>query len=250
MDHARALRSMSAHLAQPASAPSVIARSEWLSAGFPSTTPAVAKLYPLVDVDACSKVGIEPLALALHWVSLGIVRLQVRAKALGSGDYLALLRQVVSGAPGHVEVFANDRPDLAELAGCFGVHVGQSDLPVHVVKQTFPRLHVGVSTHDVTQLELALAANPDYVAFGPVFATGSKQNPEPCVGLAGLEVAHQRASAANIPLVAIGGINVDNVADVAPSCDFVAVIGALTSADLDDVQRRYVALMGRLAANK
>lgn len=202
----------------------------------------MASLYPLVDVDACSKVGIEPVVLALHWVSLGITRLQVRAKSSTSADYFTLLQKVVTAVPRGIEVFANDRPDLAELAGCFGVHVGQSDMPVQLVRQTFPRLHVGVSTHDVTQLELALSARPDYVAFGPVFTTGSKQNPEPCVGLDGLGAAHRAARAASVPLVAIGGIDRDNIRTVAPYCEFVALISALTAIDLSVVSERYLAL--------
>jgi thiamine-phosphate pyrophosphorylase len=206
----------------------------------------VANLYPLVDVDACFKVGIEPLALALHWVSLGIVRLQVRAKSLGSGDYLRLLQQIVSTLPKQVEVFANDRPDLAEIAGCFGVHVGQGDLPVQVVKQTFPKLRVGVSTHDRDQLVAALNERPCYVAFGPVFATGSKQNPEPCVGLGGLQDAYEEARAASIPLVAIGGISVDNIAKVAMHCDLVALISALTARELAVVSERYGELLSAL----
>lgn len=196
-------------------------------------------LYPLVDVDVCSKVGIEPLRLALHWVHLGITRLQVRAKSLGSGDYLALLREVVDRMPNHVEVFANDRPDLAELSGCYGVHVGQSDLPVREVLRNFPRLRVGVSTHDLRQLEAALAEGPTYVAFGPVFATGSKQNPEPCVGTAGLAAAHARARSAGIPLVAIGGIAIENIARVAAHCEWAALISALTASDLDLVSDVY-----------
>lgn len=199
----------------------------------------MAKLYPLLDVDACSKVGIEPLTLALHWVSLGIERVQVRAKSLGSAEYLTLLQEVVTAVSERVEVFANDRPDLAELANCHGVHVGQSDLPVHVVKQKFPRLRVGVSTHDITQLETALRERPDYVAFGPVFATESKRNPEPTVGLEGLTAAFRRARDAHTPLVAIGGINAGNIAAVAPHCDFVALIGALTARDLTAVSERY-----------
>lgn len=205
----------------------------------------MAKLYPLVDVDACSKVGIEPVRLALHWVSLGVSRLQVRAKSLASDDYLSLLLRIISAAP-HVEIFANDRPDLAELSGCFGVHVGQSDLPLPLVKQTFPGLRVGVSTHDLAQLDSALALDPTYVAFGPVFATGSKQNPEPSVGLAGLEAAYRKTVAARVPLVAIGGIHVSNIGSVAVHCDFVAVISALTANDLSVVSARYEALSSQL----
>lgn len=210
-------------------------------------TERVARLYPIVDVDACSKVGIQPLQLALHWTGLGVRRLQVRAKAVGSGEYLELLRQIVGALPPDVEVFANDRPDLAELAGCTGVHVGQSDLPVPVVKQTFPRLLVGVSTHDLTQLESAIAEAPSYVAFGPVFTTGSKLNPEPCVGVAGLAQARRLTRAGAVPLVAIGGIEEGNLASVREHCDYVALISALTAGELEVVTRRYARLAAQLA---
>lgn len=205
-------------------------------------TGRVPSLYPIVDVDACSKVGIQPLRLALHWCELGVRRLQVRAKSVASGEYFELLRQVASSVPPEVEVFANDRPDLAELAGCAGVHVGQSDLPVALVKQTFPRLQVGVSTHDLTQLSRALAFGPSYVAFGPVFTTGSKLNPEPCVGVSGLERAFVLTRAAAIPLVAIGGIDADNAPEVRAHCDYVALISALTASELDVVTQRHARL--------
>lgn len=209
-------------------------------------TGRVPSLYPIVDVDACSKAGIQPLPLALHWCELGVRRLQVRAKSLASGAYFELLRQVVSSVPSEVEVFANDRPDLAELAGCAGVHVGQSDLPVPLVKQTFPRLQVGVSTHDLGQLTHALAEAPSYVAFGPVFTTGSKQNPEPCVGVSGLAQASALARTATIPLVAIGGIDEVSAPLVRSHCDYVALISALTASELDVVTRRYASLSAAL----
>jgi thiamine-phosphate pyrophosphorylase len=124
-------------------------------------------------------------------------------------------------------LFANDRPDLALLAGTDGVHVGQDDVPLAEVRRLAPRLQIGVSTHTLAELKAALAERPDYVAFGPVFATPSKLNPEPVVGIEGLEQAHALAQNAGIPLVAIGGIDLERAPDVARHAEAAAIIGAL-----------------------
>ncbi len=213
----------------------------------PVSIPNMAQLYPIADADACSRVGVDPVDLAQLWASLGIRRVQVRAKSLAAADYLQLLKRCVRALPSGSEIFANDRADLAELAGCFGVHVGQDDLPVEAVKRTFPKLRVGVSTHDWDQLTKALHSDPDYVAFGPVFPTESKQNPEPCVGLTELGRASAAARGAHIPLVAIGGIHAGNVGAIAGQCEFVALIGALTAASPALVTERYMALCAALS---
>ena len=147
---------------------------------------------------------------------------------LGARETLELLRALVPlcRAAGTL-LFANDRPDLAVLAGADGVHVGQSDLSVADVRRFAPALKVGTSTHDPRELEAALAERPDYVAFGPVFATGSKRNAEPVVGLDGLAYAVSRAREVGIPLVAIGGIDRDRAASVAGFGVLGAVIGGL-----------------------
>jgi thiamine-phosphate pyrophosphorylase len=154
--------------------------------------------------------------------------LQLRAKHSGARDTLALLRALRplctrAGA----RLIANDRPDLALLAECDGVHVGQDDLPLSIVRQIAPGLLVGVSTHSLAQLLAALAEKPDYVAFGPVFSTLSKERPDPSVGLAGLAEAYLAARAAAVPLVAIGGIDLLRAEQLARHCDLAAVIGAL-----------------------
>jgi thiamine-phosphate pyrophosphorylase len=124
-------------------------------------------------------------------------------------------------------LFANDRPDLAVLAECDGVHVGQDDLPLPVVRQIAPRLLVGVSTHNLAQLLDALSEQPDYVAFGPVFGTASKEHPDPSVGVALLADAYAATRAAGVPLVAIGGIQLERARAIATHCDLAAVIAAL-----------------------
>jgi thiamine-phosphate diphosphorylase len=101
-------------------------------------------------------------------------------------------------------LIVNDRVDLAVAAGADGVHLGQTDLPIEAARRFAPDLLVGVSTHDTEQVERAVASGADYLGFGPVFATQTKQNPDPVQGIAGLRAAV--AAARGTPIVAIGGI--------------------------------------------
>ena len=208
----------------------------------------VPALYPILDVDVCAEQGIAPLIVAQVWTQLGIRRMQVRAKSWTADATLALLRQVraLTRSSG-CRLFANDRVDLALLAECDGVHVGQQDLPIQVVRQIAPKLHVGVSTHDLEQLEAALADKPDYVAFGPVFATRSKRRAEPQVGLAALARAHERAQQCGVPLVAIGGLAAEHAPQLATACDEVAMIAALTGATREQVHSKTQALLAAFA---
>src|SRR5262245_37247673 len=129
-------------------------------------------LYPIVDVGTLSARGLSIVDFAARVLAARPTLLQLRAKALGARETLELLRALAPrcGEAGTL-LFANDRPDLAVLAGADGVHVGQSDLEVGEVRRFAPSLKVGVSTHSTSELEAALAQRPDYVAFGPVFAT-------------------------------------------------------------------------------
>lgn len=188
-------------------------------------------LYPIVDVDSLRELGTSP-PLVMEFARRVLVArpalLQLRAKQAGARDTLELLRALRPlcsdlGA----RLIANDRPDLAVLAECDGVHVGQDDLPLPLVRKVAPGLMVGVSTHNLEQLNAALADRPDYVAFGPVFATDSKQRADPSVGLALLAQAHAAAQRAGVPLVAIGGINLERAKKVAAHAEFGAVIAAL-----------------------
>jgi len=154
--------------------------------------------------------------------------LQLRAKHHTTRDTLELLRALrpLCSKFG-TRLIANDRPDLAVLGQCDGVHIGQDDLPLPLVRLLAPGLLVGVSTHTLEQLERALADKPDYVAFGPVFGTASKERADPAVGLGLLAQAQRIARRAGIPLVAIGGINLERAPQVAEHSDLAAVIAAL-----------------------
>jgi len=154
--------------------------------------------------------------------------LQLRAKHAGARDTLALLHALrpLCTAAG-TRLIANDRPDLAILAECDGVHVGQDDLPVAVVRELGPKLLIGISTHDPAQLAAALDERPDYIAYGPVYGTASKERPDPTVGLDGLARAHAMTSARGTPLVAIGGITLARAKELSAHCELGAVIAAL-----------------------
>jgi thiamine-phosphate pyrophosphorylase len=176
--------------------------------------------------------------------------LQLRAKHLGARDTLELLRALrpLCTRAG-TRLIANDRPDLALLAQCDGVHVGQEDLPLPLVRQIAPGLLVGVSTHNLSQLAAALGEKPDYVAIGPVFGTASKERPDATVGMALLAQAHQVARAQGVPLVAIGGINLERAREVAPHCELASVIAALqpTAGSVQGVTEAARALQAALA---
>jgi thiamine-phosphate pyrophosphorylase len=204
----------------------------------PTLPPSDRRLYAIVDVDTCLRQGYDVIEYARRVCAAHPRCVQLRAKQLCARDTFELLRRLIDVArPLGIAVFANDRPDIAWLSHTDGVHVGQADLPVPLAQRAAPGLLVGVSTHNELQLREALCDAPDYVAFGPIFPTSSKPDAQPSVGLAGLETAAQLARAANIPIVAIGGITCDNVAPVAKFADWVAVISALIpqSGRLEDV---------------
>ena len=113
--------------------------------------------------------------------------------------------------------------------------------------RTTPRLRafaIGLSTHDIEQIERAAASRPAYVAFGPVFQTQSKEAPDPVTGTALLANACESARRHQVPLVAIGGLDADRARTLDPAVSAIAVIGALIHPDLEDVRRAAQALSG------
>jgi thiamine-phosphate pyrophosphorylase len=185
-------------------------------------------LYAIVDLQALAVRHLDAVSFSRAVLCVHPAALQLRAKEAPSREVLALLRELApmchrEGVP----LIANDRPDLALLAGCDMVHVGQTDMPIDRVRRITPGLGVGVSTHTLEQLDAALAARPAYVAFGPVFPTQTKANPDPLVGVEGVRAASRRAAAAGLSLVAIGGINRENARQLVGVVDAVAVVAEL-----------------------
>ena len=140
--------------------------------------------------------------------------------------------------------FVNDRVDVALLTGADGVHVGQDDLPARETRRLLPRPRlIGVSAGTREEARRAERDGADYIGAGPVFATPSKPDAgEPL----GLERLGEIAAAVGIPVVAIGGITLENVARVfAAGADGAAVLSAVVSAD--DIGAAARALKRRIA---
>lgn len=193
-------------------------------------------LYPIVDLDTLAKRNLPALPFAQAVLTARPPLLQLRAKHQAPRQVLELLSQLkpLCRASG-THLFANDRPDLALLAGADGVHVGQDDLPLEAVRRLPGKLRVGVSTHDLEQLESALAERPDYVAFGPIFATSSKEGADPALGLEMLARAAELARAANVPLCVIGGLTLSVAPQLARYSLLAAVISDLLADGTDPV---------------
>jgi thiamine-phosphate pyrophosphorylase len=188
-------------------------------------------LYAIVDLGTLASRRLDPVAFAGAVLRARPAALQLRAKDAPPREALALLRELAPMCHGAgVPLVANDRPDLALFAGCDLVHVGQTDMPIERVRRIAPRLGVGVSTHTLEQLDAALAAHPAYVAYGPIFPTATKANPDPVVGVEGLRTASAHAAAAGVPIVAIGGITRERLPELVTLVDAVAVVSDLVPA--------------------
>lgn len=186
------------------------------------------RLYAIVD--AASFPGERRAAeLARYTEELlgaGVTLLQLRNKQDGAREVLSQARELRRVAGSRARLIMNDRADLCLAAGFDGVHVGQEDLSPEGARAVVgERLWVGVSAHSVEQVREAEAGPSDYVAVGPVFATASKEKPDPVIGLEGVRAAR---AATRKPLVAIGGITRQSCkAVVDAGADSVAVISDL-----------------------
>ena len=173
-----------------------------------SVRDAIRGFYAVLDRDD------EALAHAL--VSEARV-LQVRIKPRGgrcdTADLLRIAqmaRRVCDDAG--AALIINDRIDVALAVDADGVHLGQTDLSIDDARRIAGDLWIGISTHNTAQVRAACEAGADYLGFGPVFATSSKERPDPVQGFDGLEAAV--AAAKGRPLVAIGGITTADVAAI------------------------------------
>ncbi|MEP6706209.1 MAG: thiamine phosphate synthase [Pyrinomonadaceae bacterium] len=128
-----------------------------------------------------------------------------------------------------VKVIINDRVDIALALQAYGVHLGQDDVPPENARKLLgPAAIIGLSVHNAKQAKEAVGSPIDYLAAGPIFRTSSKDNPDPVLAFDGLREI--RRTTGNIPLVAIGGINLENTRAVFEAgADAIAVIGALLS---------------------
>src|SRR5581483_7358966 len=183
-------------------------------------------LYAIVDLGTLKRRGIDPLDFARAVLDARPAVMQLRAKDALPRETLCILRALGPMCrQARVPLVCNDRADLAVLAGCDMVHVGQTDAAPDLVRRIAPGLGMGISTHDIRQLEVALATHQTYVAYGPIFDTKTKIDPDPVVGIDGLRSA--RKVAGSVPLVAIGGITLENASAVSELADMGAIINGL-----------------------
>lgn len=195
-------------------------------------------LYAILDQDVVQKRHLDWQAVAEGLIRAEPAVLQLRAKSSSDAQVLQQLSWLRArlGERSPTLLFANDRADLALWSSCDGVHVGQEDLPVHLVREKFPSLKLGLSTHNLAQWQEALHWYEterllDYVALGPIFATSSKQNPDPEVGVQLARELAQRSREKQVPLVVIGGISEQTLPLLADQVDAFALIGALLPKD-------------------
>jgi thiamine-phosphate pyrophosphorylase len=186
---------------------------------------SLPRLYAIIDSSAGMSTQ-DLLAYADELAAAGCPLLQYRNKSGNARIMLEQARAVKKHLGDSVRLIMNDRSDLCLAAKFDGVHVGQEDLsPESVCKIIGPERWLGVSTHNPEQLNEADRTPADYLAIGPVFATSSKERPDPVVGLEGVSRARQLTRK---PLVAIGGITRANAASVIEAgADSVAVISDL-----------------------
>ena len=192
--------------------------------------------------------GLSHVELARRAVAGGADVIQLRDKNLPGRDLLdaaVAIREITLEAGALFIV--NDRLDVALAAGADGVHLGESDLPIgHARRIAPPGFIIGASVGSVATAVRAKEEGADYVALSPTFATGSKDDAGPGHGLAVLSAIRV---AVPLPLVAIGGITAENVADViAAGADGVAVISAVVARS--DVTAAAQELRARIAAAK
>jgi thiamine-phosphate pyrophosphorylase len=190
------------------------------------------RLYAIVDAGVLGRHGIAVADFAEELKAAGVGLLQYRNKTGEPQEILrdaAAIGEVFAGT--ECRLILNDRADLAVLAGWGGVHVGQGDLsPEDARRIVGDERWVGVSTHTDEQVRLAELSCADYVAVGPVFATGTKADAEAVIGLEGVRRARQLTAK---PVVAIGGITAANAKSVIDAgADTLAVISALLGEDV------------------
>jgi thiamine-phosphate pyrophosphorylase len=190
--------------------------------------PASPFVYPIVDTTRLR--GRDVASVVDTLARAGARLVQLRAKAVPDRAVLEMARAAVDAARASgAALVVNDRADVARIVGADGLHLGQDDLtPEDARAVVGAGIILGVSTHDLAQLERAATAPVDYVAVGPVFETRSKRNPDPVVGL---ELVRRARAATSLPLVAIGGITRGNAREViGAGADGVAVISDLLEA--------------------
>ncbi len=197
-------------------------------------------LYAILDPQQTK--GRAPEAVLRDLLEGGVKILQLRAKAMSPSDFLELAQT----ARGLTESYGcrfivNDRLDIALASNADGVHLGQEDLPLRAARKLMGEKIIGISTHDMAQAEEAERNGADYIGFGPMFGTTTKDTGYTARGI---KMLRQIRKAVRIPIVAIGGVNQNNVKEVwQAGADSAAIISDILGAqDVAEKVRKILAL--------
>ncbi len=203
---------------------------------------ALPRLYAITDRGIAGCSHLDQVRLL---VSAGVRLIQLREKNLSPRDFFAEACACVDFArSAGAQIVINDRIDIALVADADGVHLGQEDTSPELARELIgSNKLIGFSTHDLDQAREADALPVDYLAIGPVFPTDTKENLSPIVGLDNLR---EICAAVCKPVVAIGGIRLDNAAEVLRAgAQSVAVITDLVG--VEDIASRTQEFLARLS---
>lgn len=196
-------------------------------------------LYAILDPEQTK--GRDPETVLQSLLAGGAAMIQLRVKSLAPSDFFELAKVARAATRAHdCKLILNDRIDIAVACDADGVHLGQDDLPLAAGRKLMGEKIVGISTHDLAQAEAAERNGADYIGFGPMFGTTTKDT-----GYAarGVEMLGKIRAAVKLPIVAIGGINEQNVTQVwQAGADSAAIISDILHAeDIVAKTRRIVA---------
>lgn len=196
-------------------------------------------LYAIIDNSIRS--DLSNIEIAKRVLAGGARILQLRGKGLSSKELLEQAREIreLTRKAGATFI-VNDRADFALLSDADGAHLGQDDLPVSEARRILGRGKlIGISTHNIEQALKAEQEGADYIGFGPIFETKTKADAEEAKGLPALMEIREKVE---IPVVAIGGINLENLHEVmSAGTSGVAVISAIAKAeDIEEATRMFV----------
>ncbi|MET0500431.1 MAG: thiamine phosphate synthase [Candidatus Binatia bacterium] len=167
-------------------------------------------LYAILDPEQTKARAAETVLREL--LEGGIELLQLRAKVMPSGDFLRLALTARARTRSYdCKLIVNDRVDIALACGADGVHLGQQDLPLLAARKLMGDRIIGISTHDLEQAREAERSGADYIGFGPLFGTATKDTGYSARGVVMLRAIRKAVS---LPIVAIGGITETNVTEV------------------------------------
>lgn len=196
------------------------------------------RLYLITDTAASGLTHLETVRIA---VSSGIKTIQLREKLLSKKDIYKEALDIRSLTLRYgVTFIVNDYIDIALAVDADGVHLGQDDMPVKEARKIIGRRKIiGVSTHSLKQALDAEASGADYIGFGPIFKTATKDAGKP-KGIASLKKIKEHI---NIPIAAIGGITHDNAWEVLNNgADAIAVASAILSGDIKENIKMFLSI--------